>query len=88
MRTVQYEPSMFRRWHDGPIVVIDAQCVYSVIDTDSIAYIAVNSISQIANYLNTIIRPFAGTFYIIAPVNDVAEIAQEFSDLDIVHVKL
>ena len=88
MRTVQYDPTMFRRWHDGPVVVIDCQGVGTAIDTQSAAYIVINSQSDAATYLNMLRRPFAGTIYVFADEHHVMLLASEFADLDIVHVKL
>lgn len=86
MRTVQYEPSTLRRWHDGPVVVLDTKYSYDSIDTHLGTYLSFISPSAVRDYLNIVTRPFAGTFYVIASRDDVAKMAQEFSDLDIVHL--
>lgn len=88
MRTVKYEPAIFRRWHDGPVIVIDSYGVGSTIDTASAAYVAVGSNADVATYLNILRRPFAGTIYIVADESHVEWIAEEFPDLDIVHLSL
>ena len=88
MRTVQYEPARFRRWHDGPVVVIDCQGVGSAIDTQGATYIAIDSQSDAVSYLNMLRRPFVGTIYVFADEQHVSFLASEFADLDIVHVKL
>ena len=86
MRTVQYEPSTLRCWHDGPVVVLDTKYSYDAIDTHLGTYLSFISPAAVRDYLNIVTRPFAGTFYIIASCDDVAKMAQEFSDLDIVHL--
>lgn len=88
MRIAKYEPAIFRRWHDGPVIVIDNCGVGFTIDTASATYVAVGSNADIAAYLNILRRPFAGTIYIIADESQVEWIAEEFPDLDIVHLSL
>ena len=86
MRTVNYDPSIFRRWHDGPVIVVDAMCVGSAIDTGFCTYIVAVNDEAIFNLLNTIERPFAGTIYIFA--SDEFWLEMLIDDLDIVRVML
>lgn len=86
MRTVRYDPAMFRRWHDGPIVVLDCEGVGMAIDVHSAKYVAAASLADAAVYLNMLSRPFAGTIYVFSTEGHVRLLSAEFADLDIVHV--
>lgn len=86
MKTVAYEQSLFRRWHDGPVVVIDTLGVGSAIYTGLAKYIIAGSNAEVGIILNTLPRPYAGTIYIFASDDFVSTIAAEYNDLDIVQV--
>ena len=86
MKTVAHDQSLFRRWHDGPVVVIDTIGVAGVICTNQAKYIVAGSHAEVISILNTLPRPYAGTICIFASDDFVSAIAAEYSDLDIVRV--
>ena len=62
-----YHPEMFTCWHDGPVIILDSQCIF-IERLGSAKYVACHNEQQIADFIQTMYRPTAACVYAIMTI--------------------
>ena len=78
----KYDPRMFRRWYDGPVIIIDSVGLESI-DTGHANYLVVAHAININEIVKNIPRPFAGTVFVVAPTLIYEQLLNDHVDIDI-----
>jgi len=79
----KYDPRMFRRWYDGPVMIIDSVGLGEVLDTGHASYLVVAHAININEIVKNIPRPFAGTVFVVAPTLIYEQLLNDHVDIDI-----
>lgn len=79
----QYDPRMFRRWHNGPVIILDSMKFGNTMDTGHAKYLAVQFAINTTEIVKNIPRPFAGTVYVAVPLATYEQLLEQNPDLDI-----
>lgn len=78
----QYDPSTFRKWHDGPVVILST--LSKPPDCGHATYVLFRYIKEVDDFLNEkITRPFVGTIFLMVPDKYYQRLNEKYKELDI-----
>lgn len=63
----RYHATMVTRWHDGPVIVLDSQCMF-IERLGSAKYVACHTEQEIVDFLKNMPRPTAACVYVIMTI--------------------
>lgn len=82
-----YEPSLFRKWYDGPVLILDTMC--ASIDHGHATRVVFQYIKEIDEFLEEKVpRPFAGTIFLIVPEQSYLKLNEKYKELDVRLLKM
>lgn len=83
----RYEPSLFRKWYDGPVLILDATWVS--VERGHATHVAFQYIKEIDEFLEQEVpRPFAGTIFLVVPEQSYVKLNEKYKELDVRLLKM